>query len=105
MQGWLGNSNPRGRTGNFSEMETGLWIIAGPNGAGKTTLAQSGALAPFIAAAQTINPDQMTLALLLERGFATWAEAPLDEKIKAFREAVRQSVQSRRASPQGTRQS
>lgn len=69
-------------------IESGLWIIADPNGAGKTTLVQSGGLAPFISEAQSINPDQMTLALLQKRGFSTWADAPLEDQIKAFREAA-----------------
>lgn len=50
-----------------------LWLIAGPNGAGKTTLVKAGAVPPHV---RTLNPDALTLEMLRQQGFKSFAEAP-----------------------------
>jgi predicted ABC-type ATPase len=53
-----------------------LWLFAGPNGAGKTTFTQRPAFSEHIR--HFLNADELTRSLLIERGFATYAAAPLE---------------------------
>lgn len=53
-----------------------LWLIGGPNGAGKTTLCSAEEFQSQLEGVQLLNPDQVTLRLLRQRGFTSFAEAP-----------------------------
>lgn len=56
-----------------------FWIVAGPNGAGKTTLVQSGPIAELVRDVEFLNPDDVSLLMLCNQGFAGWSDVP--EKI------------------------
>lgn len=53
-----------------------LWLIGGPNGAGKTTLCSAEEFQSRLDGVQFLNPDQLTLRLLQQRGVASFAAAP-----------------------------
>jgi predicted ABC-type ATPase len=53
-----------------------LWIIAGPNGAGKTTLAQAHPIGALLPRVPFLNPDDVAQALLVQRGYRSFADAP-----------------------------
>lgn len=65
-----------------------FWLIAGANGAGKTSLVRGGPLAAEIGRATMLNPDERTLALLQQSGFAGFSDAPLPALRSAFVEAA-----------------
>jgi len=53
-----------------------FWIVAGPNGAGKTTLVQSSPISALLADVEFVNPDDISLQRLREKGYANWADVP-----------------------------
>src|SRR5689334_5846256 len=53
-----------------------FWIVAGPNGAGKTTLAQSGPISELVKDVEFLNPDDVSLEMLHNQGYARWSEVP-----------------------------
>jgi predicted ABC-type ATPase len=64
-----------------------FWIVAGPNGAGKTTLVKGGPLAEHVTAT-FLNPDDRALAILRERGFRSFSDAPPLALTRAFLDAA-----------------
>lgn len=70
-----------------------FWIVAGPNGAGKTTLVQKGPLCSLLEGVEFLNPDDVTLQLLQQRGYSHWSEVPVDELRKAFIEGADEVMQ------------
>jgi len=65
-----------------------LWIVAGPNGAGKTTLAQIPQIAEKLQSAERLNPDEVSKALLHQRGGFDFQTAPADMLQATFIEAA-----------------
>jgi adenylylsulfate kinase-like enzyme len=52
-----------------------LWLIAGPSGAGKTTITKTLPATTRINSLRSLNPDEITRELLLERGGWTFQTA------------------------------
>jgi len=71
-----------------------FWLVAGPNGAGKTTCVQRERIAKLIPSATFLNPDDLTLAKLRDRGVSTFADAPVDLLTTFFIESANE-VESR----------
>lgn len=70
-----------------------LWLIGGPNGAGKTTLCSAEAFQSQLDGLRFLNPDQITLQLLRQRGFASFADTPADVLREANIEAADRVLQ------------
>lgn len=69
-------------------MRPTLWIVAGPNGAGKSTLVQAAPINRVLPGVTFWNPDSIARDLLMQRGFHSFADAPLDQQRLAFLEAA-----------------
>lgn len=61
-----------------------FWIVAGPNGAGKTTLVSKGPISQLLSHVVYWNPDDLARQILIERGFAGFADVPAAELRSAF---------------------
>lgn len=61
-----------------------LWIIADPNGAGKTTTVNFPLFRKLLSHCDFINPDEVALRRLNERGCASWKDAQPEELRSAF---------------------
>jgi predicted ABC-type ATPase len=66
-----------------------LWIVAGPNGAGKTTLTHWPPVAKLLGSLLILNPDDLTLKLLRDRGLSAFADASPELLASTFLEAAR----------------
>lgn len=70
-----------------------LWLIAGPNGAGKTTLAQSPEFRDLIGVSTVINPDELALEMLHQRGVSSFAGASRELLQETFLAAAEMTLQ------------